>query len=332
MARLPTPGSAGQIAPFTSGDPTGVTDSSAALDMFCSNLSATGGGICLLPANSTYLVSVQPSTGNTRCLTARPNVIIRGMSRTTSKIKLMDNGQPNTEPQNAIFASDLVSNQDVGGWGLENLTVDQNAQNNPVPAIPKYPHFIVNIGNGSSPVTIRDVDFININGVNSLYLSTNHQVIVEGCRFVVNPNPIAIGFDCSVIYWSAASGATSSYVGFVCRHNTFEGTTGAAIGLVRSFADAVITNGSPILTSAALGASTPADVGQIITAPGIPNETTVLSVQSSTSLTMSANATVSGTFTANLINAGKLVPGVLSKRTAQINSLTATSLSIWAAY
>jgi hypothetical protein len=58
-----------------------------------------------------------------------------------------------------------------------------------------------------------------------------------------------------------------------------------------SINDAGTASGSPTLTSTAEGNFTAGQVGNALTGPGIPNGTTVLSVQSATSLTMSVNAT-----------------------------------------
>lgn len=72
----------------------------------------------------------------------------------------------------------------------------------------------------------------------------------------------------------------------------------------RAFADAVTTNGSPTLTSLTAW-FTASDVGKTITGTGIPGSTTIASVQSSSSVTLSQNATASGTVTATIAgNAG----------------------------
>lgn len=62
-----------------------------------------------------------------------------------------------------------------------------------------------------------------------------------------------------------------------------------------SFTDGVTTGGSPTLTSASAGGFTSAQVGASISGSGIPNGTTITAVGGPTSLTMSANATITAT-------------------------------------
>lgn len=63
-------------------------------------------------------------------------------------------------------------------------------------------------------------------------------------------------------------------------------------GYTFSVTDGVTTNGSPTFTSATAN-FTSAAVGYVATGTGIPSNTTILSVQSATSVTLSANATAS---------------------------------------
>gem|GEM_PF-6815979 len=65
-------------------------------------------------------------------------------------------------------------------------------------------------------------------------------------------------------------------------------------GIARTPTDGVTTSGSPIVTSAAQAFFNQSDVGATITGTGIPGATTILSVQSATQATMSANATANG--------------------------------------
>jgi len=64
--------------------------------------------------------------------------------------------------------------------------------------------------------------------------------------------------------------------------------------VVRTFTDGATTNTSPILTSAAGAVFTLNDVGRSVTGTGIPALTTILSWQSATQVTMSANASATG--------------------------------------
>lgn len=74
-----------------------------------------------------------------------------------------------------------------------------------------------------------------------------------------------------------------------------QGTTWAGMDEIamRTFADAATTAASAVLTSATAGFSIE-DVGSPISGTGIPAATTILSVQSATSITLSANATATG--------------------------------------
>jgi len=98
----------------------------------------------------------------------------------------------------------------------------------------------------------------------------------------------------------------------------------ATAGASRSFADGATTNGSPIVTSPALGAFTQNDVGRGISGAGIPAGATVDSVQSATQLTMTANATATAAginITLAAISAGPFAPGSLTFR-LYISALT----------
>ena len=81
--------------------------------------------------------------------------------------------------------------------------------------------------------------------------------------------------------------------------------------LSRTVTDAVTTNGSTTLTSATAN-FTFADLGSTVTGAGIPAFTTIVSVQSATSVTMTANATGPGTTVAiaDLSPTGILLPAL----------------------
>ncbi len=85
----------------------------------------------------------------------------------------------------------------------------------------------------------------------------------------------------------------------------------------RAFADGATTNGSPIVTSPALGAFAQTDVGRGISGAGIPAGALIDSVQSATQLTMTVNATATGAgvnLTIAAISAGPLAAGSLTFR------------------
>lgn len=73
----------------------------------------------------------------------------------------------------------------------------------------------------------------------------------------------------------------------------------AGVSVNRSLAGVGTTNASAAITHAAGGFST-ADAGKTITGTGIPGGATILSVQSATAATLSANATATGTVTATI--------------------------------
>lgn len=72
------------------------------------------------------------------------------------------------------------------------------------------------------------------------------------------------------------------------------GIHGRSFHVTRTFADGATTNTSPILSSPALALFTLNDVGRSVTGTGIPAATTIISYQSPTQVTMSANASATG--------------------------------------
>jgi len=75
--------------------------------------------------------------------------------------------------------------------------------------------------------------------------------------------------------------------------------TDTGVALNRSIAGVGTTSGAATITAPA-GSFSATDVGRGITGTGIPASTTILSVQSGTAATMSANATATGTITASM--------------------------------
>lgn len=82
---------------------------------------------------------------------------------------------------------------------------------------------------------------------------------------------------------------------------------GQRMHLTRTVADGATTSGSATLTSAT-AAFTPEDTGLPISGTGIPALTTILSVQSATSITLSANASATGTGVTVTIGAPEVTP------------------------
>ena len=87
-------------------------------------LMPAGGGSVLVPAG-TCLVSIG-NGGTGIALNPRANVTLRGVGRTQSIIKLAN--------YQGIFFAASVGTQDISGWSMYDLTVDQNSANNPVVA------------------------------------------------------------------------------------------------------------------------------------------------------------------------------------------------------
>lgn len=93
----------------------------------------------------------------------------------------------------------------------------------------------------------------------------------------------------------------------------------------RQVTDGVTTNGSAAITSAT-AAWVFDDIGKPITGTGIPAGTTILSVQSATAATMSANATASGTsitFSIGIAAASTAYPSTIKPFTFREASITA---------
>lgn len=108
----------------------------------------------------------------------------------------------------------------------------------------------------------------------------------------------------------------SLIINYEVREQVLIGMTATAAA-ARSFADGATTNGSPIVTSPALGAFTQGDVGRGISGAGIPAGALIDSVQSATQLTMTQNATATGAgvnLTIAAISAGPLAAGALTFR------------------
>ncbi|WP_213009138.1 IPT/TIG domain-containing protein [Paractinoplanes toevensis] len=81
-----------------------------------------------------------------------------------------------------------------------------------------------------------------------------------------------------------------------------------SVNPTRTFADATLTNGSNVITSAANANFTSADVGRAISGASIPGGTTITAVNSATSATLSANANGSASSTYTVSYAPTPVP------------------------
>jgi hypothetical protein len=145
----------------------GINDDRAAIQNAIDTARDAGGGEVLLPSG-TYRVSLAPKILNENALrrvfTVYPNVRIHGASRDSSIIKLADN----QAGYGAIFSGKTFG-EDVSGFELRSLTVDQNTTNNPV--------------NTLADVAINETVFSESKIRAAVWLATGKNMTVQGCRF-----------------------------------------------------------------------------------------------------------------------------------------------------
>lgn len=103
----------------------------------------------------------------------------------------------------------------------------------------------------------------------------------------------------------------------------------AATNAGRSFADGVTTINTYNVSSAALGAFVSTDVGRAITGTGIPANTFVVAVNSSTSLTISQAATASGTTTLTLGALASRTIGYSFPKLLEVANPNGVAIEIW---
>lgn len=96
----------------------------------------------------------------------------------------------------------------------------------------------------------------------------------------------------------------------------------------RSVSDGHTTSASPTFTSPT-AAFTTADIGSTIAGTGIPAATTILSVQSATSVTMSANATATGATVATTITGPSGIQGYQPPKVGEIGCPFGVSIEVW---
>lgn len=118
--------------------------------------------------------------------------------------------------------------------------------------------------------------------------------------------------------FALAAGTVVTHVGFADALTAGTLRRRGPVAGARAVTDAA-TNSTATLTSATAAFVT-GDGGKPVGGPGIPAGTTILSVQSPTSATMSANATVTGTGVALTI--GGIVTGTSGQITVAVGALT----------
>lgn len=123
------------------------------------------------------------------------------------------------------------------------------------------------------------------------------------------------------VAFSAAAGVVIAYIGLVDALTVGVLRRYALVAGARAVTDASTTTGSPTLTSAT-AAFVAGDVGKAVSAAGVPAGTTITSVQSGTSVTLSANATATAAGVAAVI--GGTVVGSSGQVTVAVGQLTDT--------
>lgn len=183
----------------------GTTDDTAAIQAAI-DAAAAGSGLVLLPAG-TYKVSIGTSG---RALTAKPGVVLSGVGRGLSVIRLKDGVVGVPSNYRAIIepvSGDGSPATDISGWQLRDLTIDLNGTNNPVGA-----ETDLDLGNRrcafqyrkGTDVVVAGCGFRDIRGRNTVLARS--RAVGDVQRFWCLNNTFEIGagnevdYDVSVIY------------------------------------------------------------------------------------------------------------------------------------
>lgn len=141
---------------------------------------------------------------------------------------------------------------------------------------------------GGTRGTLVDGNTVHRSGANGIVVNRSYNPVTSYCADnVISNNVVRL----STGHGIAIQGAQRSTL---VQGNTV--TDNGLGGHFRSITDGSITSGSATFTSAT-AAFTAADVGRSLAATGIPSQTTILTFNSATSVTMSANATVTNAAT-----------------------------------
>jgi len=156
------------------------------------------GGIVRIRAG-VYRLDIRAGT---RALTPRPNVRLvgDGPGKTILRVSSGRTGYK------SIFYPEPVA-ADLSGFGLQDLTVDQNAGSNPIGsqrALVDMPRAILIVFAGSN-VRVENCEFTNVAGTNTLVFNgpTVSDIWVTNNQFNEVGNSVAVHFDHSTVYTHA---------------------------------------------------------------------------------------------------------------------------------
>lgn len=154
-------------------DPTGVRDSTTAIQNAINAVNASGGGVVLFPANSTFLVSNSTATGEYGILTIYSNITLQGLDQNTSVIKCA-NGVQRLGANWNFFFYNLAPSNPLTKVVFRTLTFDHNGTNNLVP-----------VGQPGC----RNA---------ALFAAYAHDVTIDSCTFVNNAGQQTLAFGANI--------------------------------------------------------------------------------------------------------------------------------------
>jgi Pectate lyase superfamily protein len=181
----------------------GIADDRIAIQAALDEAHRHGGGEVFLPAG-TYRVTLQDKIlgqpGLHRALTVYPNVVIRGASKDSVRVKLAD-AQGGF---GAVFAAQTFG-ADVSNFELVNTTIDLNAQANPVL---------------SADDVIQDQKVFSNSKIRcALWLATGDNITIQGNRFT----------DINGVWTVFVGGQTKRVQALVVADNTFDNVGGGDV-------------------------------------------------------------------------------------------------------
>jgi hypothetical protein len=138
--------------------------------------------------------------------------------------------------------------------------------------------YIESDGAGHAPANIQFNGGILQSGRNGIRIDDGTNITIRGIQFSRNAS-----------HGVYVAGSSAKYIVIDDNHFAVNGATAP-----RLVTDGVTTSGSPIVTSAT-AAFTSADVGMLITGPGLSSAAYIASVNSATQVTLTANATSTAT-------------------------------------
>jgi hypothetical protein len=166
------------------------------------------------------------------------------------------------------------------------------------PAMIKYdPAGLVLFDNGAAPRSVADlttaVGSPIVTSASANFSPEDVGVTISGPGIPVDTTILSVQSSSQATMTANATATASGVSATIGAWYTLENAPRRDVGGQREVADLTTSSGSPIVTSASAN-FTPLDVGLAITGTGIPANTTIRSVQSSTLVTMTAAATATG--------------------------------------